>query len=311
MVNRDALNPTQLTAWDLRSRRKLSQSIPSFVILHQIVEDKAIFSSNFIEDNIAMNVWDLSLDQVVEIGRFRGRRLCHMDAAEDVLVIFEIGLEDQTLEVLQSKWKIGTGQLLEKKTLHLPLPLARPVNAYIGVCRKSWRIYGHKTVAEVYFDEDSCDTIHFEYDYNLDKVSVRLIRASDSVDKSLSRRSPHKRLAPSLVYRWTRDGVQSSIYDTVTGTATPNPHHSLDNRVISPPNGLPEAETENTFHNLSLVSFGDRNGYGMAGEGGVEVCFCNPNFVPDYPVSELKPASPIEDASESSGTSTLMGCLVS
>ena len=72
--------------------------------------------------------------------------------------------------------------------------------------------------------------------------------------------------------------AQSVIYDAATGKATTNPNHSLDIRLVSPSNEPYEAEINS--NNIFLEGFGDREVIGLAGEGGVELWFCNPNFVP-------------------------------
>lgn len=68
-------------------------------LLDAIVGDKAVFSPDLWEWPCPIHVWDPSSNHVQQIGNFSNPVLYHVDAAEDVLVVFEINREKQPAEV--------------------------------------------------------------------------------------------------------------------------------------------------------------------------------------------------------------------
>lgn len=258
----------------------MAYRVPTFAVVDQIVEDKAVVVSKFREETSSISIWDLSLSHIRNIGRFSRTRLWHLDTAEDILVIIEISLEDpenQVLDMRQTKCTTRTRPFLEKKTISIPVPTDCQTKTKLSVNDLACRTYGYKTVTQISFEKDDSVKIHLEYDHAIDQVSVRWIRAVGSFGKEVIRESS-LHLTPYLVYNWIVRTAQSVIYDAATGKATTNPNHSLDIRLVSPSNEPYEAEINS--NNIFLEGFGDREVIGLAGEGGVELWFCNPNFVP-------------------------------
>lgn len=117
-------------------------------------------------------IWGLSADQVQEIGSYRSFEsvpLWHMDADENVLVVFEIDWKKCPLEVQQTQWML-TGLLLQRKNFSLPL-LSRSFERYPQP-RKS-RTFGNKTITRLHTEDDQ--HLDLVYDCTIDNLSVRWI----------------------------------------------------------------------------------------------------------------------------------------
>lgn len=74
------------------------------------------------------HIWNLSTDQVYEtgeIGSLGEEWLWHMDADENILVVFEFDwIAGEPPKVQQTKWTL-TGQPLDKRHFHLSLSSVR------------------------------------------------------------------------------------------------------------------------------------------------------------------------------------------
>lgn len=128
-------------------------------------------------------VWDLGLDRIQEIGSFTDLRLWHLDVTEDVLVAFEINLLKEPAEVCQTKWSTMTGELLDRKAFHLELPAGLvPVDLYDYVCNNGSNTYGHKSVCQLLFKTEDRVIIHLEYDYAVDRLSVRSLHCTEPIN---------------------------------------------------------------------------------------------------------------------------------
>lgn len=79
-----------LTAWDINIKRRIVQQFPGFGVLYPIIEDKIVIVPMFLAPPTSMYVWDLSSNHIQRIGTFSRICLCHVDAAENVVVAFEI-----------------------------------------------------------------------------------------------------------------------------------------------------------------------------------------------------------------------------
>ena len=261
MINRGTAL-LHLTAWDMYTKKKLLRQIPLYPALYTIVENKAVIAPEFKSDTFPVYVWDLSSNHFQEIGNFTNLTLHHGDVSENLLVLFEINWEKQPPEVHQSKWTMTTGQLREKKNFHLPMPPGldkyRPKFDNEPCCT-----FGHKTVVQVYSETDPTTTIHLEYDYAVDRLSVQWIR-SDLPFDNVGKWSIY--LAPYLTYRFTYETAQPAVYDATTGIAA----RDLVNRAPK-------------FNS----AFGDSEVFGLGGDDGVQLWFFNPKFVPSLPAESM------------------------
>ena len=240
-----------------------------------IIEDKVVIAPMPQNEPYPVYVWDLTSNHVQEIGRFSNFRMCHVDAAESVLVAFEINWEKQPPEVEQTKWATMTGQRLEKRNFDLPMPEDRP-KYRPHFDRDTWSTYGHKTVAQLFFGTDRYAAIHLEYDYSDDRLNVRWIHCAESTDVSMDRSAF---LTRHLVYRSTMTR-QVAICNATTGAVT---LHSCPLRLAT--DGFMvrtwwEALQHRTRNQLFHVC-GDREVVGLANDAGVELWLFNPNFVPN------------------------------
>lgn len=167
-----------------------------------------------------------------------------------------------------------------KKSFQLSLS-AEPLNLndLIPGC---YRTYGSKTVSQLFLKTEKYlyATIHMEYDYSDDQLSVRWIYATDPLDKD-AHRYHSTSLTPYLVYRWTGIPRPPAIYDTAAGTAILHSKDMLDFRVITRNLGAGIPHLKSLVP--SLRCFSDREVLGLAGEGGIEFFFFNPNFNPNVP----------------------------
>lgn len=100
-------------------------------------------------------VWDLSADQVQEIGSFLDVWLWHLDAEDNVLVTFEIDWDKRPLDVRQTKWTL-TGQHLDGKKN--PSIAAGSDNVPPNVVPQP-RDFGHRTITRLFTRADSQFTL--------------------------------------------------------------------------------------------------------------------------------------------------------
>lgn len=263
------------TAWDILTKKKIAQRLPAPCALPTIVEDKVVIAPMPQNEPYPIYVWDLTSNDVQEIGRFSNFRMCHVNAAESVLVAFEINWEKQPPEVEQTKWETTTGQRLGKKDFHLPMPAGRPQHRpYFD--RDTWSTYGQKTVAQLFFATDRYAAIHLEYDHSDDRLGLRWIHSAESTDVSVDRSAF---LTRHLVYRSTMTR-QIAVCNATTGTVA---LHSCPLRLAADVFMVRtwwKPLQHRTSNPLFRVS-GDREVVGLANDAGVELWLFNPNFVPD------------------------------
>lgn len=267
-----------LTAWNYHTNQKFEQRIPDYGCM-TIVEDKVV--THPVTEHIPsfVYVWDLTSNHVQKIGSFSYLKLFHVAAAQNILVAFEMNLEKQTSEIRQTKWTTTTGQLLEEKFFHLSMWADQAMGKKKPLSNTYFRTYGHKTVAQIHYITHPCATMHLEYDYTNDLVSVQLIRSVDPGDEPIHGNYPIS-ITPYLVYRWTRKRVHPVTYDATTGISVRHSCHIQNIRALLPRNSVDQQiEEHNVFWFLSI---GDREAFGLAGDGGIELWFCNPNFVPGF-----------------------------
>lgn len=255
-------------------------------------QNDIIFSkseSGWPDDPCPVYVWDLSSNHVQEIGEFTYFiELCHLDVQENTLVVFEAVWETNPLEVHKTKWSTTTGQLLEEKVLHLPLPADGPLERS-STDRGRFRIYGSKSVAHsIWSNKDSKVWFYLEYNHSVDKLNVRSIHCCEPPGLHYYEVSG-ARLTRDLFYSFSRKKADYvAVYDASTGKAT---WHSVRVSTGTSPRSIPEQSWEESvpywseyayygFPNKYEV-FGDREVFGFAGTHGVELWFFNPDYVPD------------------------------
>ncbi|KAL1974023.1 hypothetical protein VTN31DRAFT_5583 [Thermomyces dupontii] len=122
--------------------------------------------------------------------------------------------------------------------------------------------------------------MHLEYDYSVDRLSVRWIReplfSGIIYDFSAC-------LTPNLVYRFSTMTGQVAAYNATTGTVTRRSvwfpgNHVLGNRPSLGSNL--QWQTEILFDRPQAV-FGDCEVFGLVNDSGIQLWFFNPSFVPD------------------------------
>ncbi|KAL1997088.1 hypothetical protein VTN49DRAFT_7953 [Thermomyces lanuginosus] len=262
-----------MTAYDIRTERKLNQQIPPVYYLETIVEDKVVFNNDSKGKPCSFYVWDLSSNHVQQIGSFSKPVLYHVEAADNVLVAFEVNWKKLPPNVQQTKWRMETGQLLAKKTFHLPLPPDLPVNGQFDTMAfYRCHAFGHKSVNQLFLVTDTCSTIHLEYDYAADRLNVRWIRTADLLNLADFKIY----LTPYLIYFCTSETSQVAVYNATTSTVT---LHQIQIRRRSS-NWILQ-KFRKTGDQRFVKVFGDREVFGLANEAGVELWFFNPNFVPN------------------------------
>lgn len=268
MINR-TFDYHALTAWNIHTKEKFSNNVPAFGARYTIVGDKVVFAPSPQRGSLPAYVWDLAMNHVQEIGNFSNLRLCHVDAADNILVAFECKA-DQPSEVQQTKWSITTGDLLEKKVFALPIPTDCPVFTNLELFRNPCRTYGRKTVAQSMFWNDHAP-IYLEYDYAIDQLSVRWIDNAEVI----SRRGQIYRcvyLTRNLVYRFLTETMEVVVYNITTGAETLQP-------MLSEQGEQHPLIRDTERRNFNV--FGDREVFGVANEIGLELWFFNPKFTPD------------------------------
>lgn len=273
-----------MTAWDLHTGKKFSQRISPFNVPHQIVDDKVVITGCPVQAfgrPSHVYVWDLSSNHIQEIGSFVSLQLWHVDAIENMFVAFEVNWKSwrkQLPKVQQTKWETKTGQLLDKKIFDLPLPAETPRlghTQYGGF--HPYYTFGHKTATQIFLYDDwpatkLPATMHLEYDYAADRLSVRKVR------DCFNNYSSSAYLLPNLVYRSsTKTGrCQVSVFNATTGEVT---LHSVQSSTSL--NSFPQQKWGAASGNPLEVVFGDREVFGWANDTGVQLWFFNPRFVPD------------------------------
>lgn len=123
----------------------------------------------------------------------------------------------------------------------------------------------------IFYSYDLEADMHLMYDYATDKLSGRWFEYVNHHGQSpkLERHHPVI-LTPGIVYYWAEDIRQPVIYDVASGRTT-RPRYQLDDRMLC-------SKKDSPF----FQPFGDQEVFGIAGEGGIELWFFNPNFVPDF-----------------------------
>lgn len=285
---------TILTVWDIHESRKLVGRFPEHPAdlndVFYLFKDKLVVSYSTREGLWTVHVWDLRLDSVREVGEFSDLSLLHMDTYKDVLVTFQINWKTNPPVVRQTRWRLMTRELLETKRFFLSLPgytihavnkgkiLPRP-----GFCR---HILCHKTIAELLVAIDNTIMyLHLIYDQAVDKLSARWVeyprafrKPSNIIDRIILP-------TPNLVYYWHEGSGNPSVLDVTKGT-TLFPKHWVDGRLIGSQSArriwfaaTPVEKRDGT----GIRPFGDKEVFGLAGYGGVELWFFDPEFAPDCP----------------------------
>lgn len=155
------------------------------------------------------------------------------------------------------------------------------------------RIYGHKTVTELFPVQKNSDinaTMHIIYDHAEDRLSLRWIDCVEPVTVSeYSRRFGS--VAPNIVYRWATKLKGIMVYNAATGATTVRPYE-LDAREVSADILLgaesPRPRDFTRGHDCTFPSkcCRDSEVYCVVGNDGVQLWFFNPDFVPDLPNAE-------------------------
>lgn len=245
--------------------KRLSHQLPDSGCRMFIFEDKVLIARDskrrFYTRDTPIYVWELSANQVQEIGSFFNLILCHIDAVDDTLVALDLNVDEWPPLVHQTKWRTTTRQLLDEKNFRLPVPVEPPVDAQ-EFDVDSWNTFGHRTVTQLFFDAThKYPTLHLEYDYLIDRLSVRLIQCAEPFSGSAPTFSGSGYMSPNLVYHYTD---QLAIYNANTGAVTLHQvwSHVSESKVV-----------------IARV-FGDRDVFGIADWSGILLWIFNPTFVP-------------------------------
>ena len=277
MIDR-GLECYELTAWNIHTGQKLNQRVPhEFFPRCSITEEKVVLAPIPQPSSHPLYVWDLSSNHVQKINGFSHLWLTHIDAAENVLVTFEIIWTKQPSEVRQTKWTATTGWMLERKIY--PLPISSDGHDGRFYACDYGGSFGHKTVSQIFFGTNEYATLHIEYDYVVDKLNVRWIHAADPFNKNV-RDVYSTYITPYLVYRWEHRTGPTATYNVSTGLATQHNRLSLDERV-DPPRFYDDFPGMD-FCRQVVPAFGDREVLGRAGSGGIQLWFFSPKFAPDH-----------------------------
>lgn len=268
-----------MTAHDLRTKRRLVQQTPNFPAVIRLFGDKVVISHVPIDEHYSVYVWDLSLNHVQRIGSFSNLRLCHVNATDNVLVAFEINWKKQPAEVRQTKCATTNGQLLEKKTFHLLMQADLPIFDPIYLARNLYRTYGHKTISNILFENNQDFSLQLEYDYAVDRFSVRQIHCAEPVTGEV-RYNGTSYVTSDLVYRFHTKAAQIVIYNAATGKATLHPTSDVIRLQVSTSWILQQLREKpsHSFWPGRVYLFGDREVFGLANRTGVHLWFFNPSF---------------------------------
>lgn len=202
----------------------------------------------------------------------------HLATDEDLLVTFQINWKNPWPVTRQCKWMLTTGELLEEKQFSLSLADRfdiSPDQREIAAFKDFSSSFSHRTVRRhVLSRRGDKDDLLVMYDYAVDELSARWIECACLY------REPHKFyspaiLAPNIVYYYALDINQPAVYDVVSSTTTLLPD-KLDERVAA----------GRTWLEGHLQSFGDQEVFGLSSDGGIELWFFNPKFLPDIPGEE-------------------------
>lgn len=278
-----------MTALDLRTSQKLVKRFPPFLAEVSIEKNKVIIVDICSKQPRPVYIWDLSSNLLREVGSFGFITLWHLEVDDNILVAFEINWDEHPPKVQQTKWTL-TGQQLEKKHFDLPLGGGRVDKARFELPSVySHRACGHKTVSVVTSSIDDHVTMHLVYDYAVDQLSIRWIECAEPINQDTAE-IDWAPLTPYIFYRLHKADGRLAIYDAINGKAT---LHSLDELGIREvhADGMCDCEpvapwarrgAANSWSG-TWVPFGDREVFGLAGKCGVQLCFFNPDFVPDLP----------------------------
>lgn len=275
-----------LTAYDLHYERKINQQLPPGFSLDAIVEDKVVFRSQ--DTLFSLYVWDLSSNHAQHIGSFLNLDLYHVDSASNELVTFNVDWFKRQPEVRQTKWRIATGQLLARKTFHLPLRKMGPSLPGIDQCHTK----GSRTVNQLFFLTDFFydwfQSIYLVYDHGADELSVKWRRTEDDID-SISTKTY---LTPNLIHLWNWNSGRVNAYNVPAGTVAV---HNVREQCSSWTCVLREWCKDWADDQPPVAISGDREVFCFSNEIGIELWFFNPNFVPDPLELERKLSRSIEN----------------
>lgn len=154
-----------------------------------------------------------------------------MDTDEDVLVAFQVNWKKNPLEVQKTKWKLMTGELLEKKQFHLMIDHIGVVNEGAVLQRSGTNRHtlGHMTVCELFVvSEGKLKYLLLRYDHAIDELSARWTEYPPSFSRPGGMADSIVLPTSNIVYYWDRNARQSAIYDITIGTTTLSPNYRLD-----------------------------------------------------------------------------------
>lgn len=239
-------------------------------------------------------IWDLNSNRIRRIGKFTNLWLWHVDADENLLVVFEINWDTHPPQVQQTKWTLKGERMLDRKHFHLSLS-GHPVvkNRLKPLDSFSNRTYGRKKIRRLLTGTGIHDAIDLIYDHAIDKLRVRWTSLQPQIyDLGLPLCAL---LTPNLVYHWNPRFLWLEICDADNQTRIQHPC-PLDIREVETCKGLrnwPVREDESPLFSSRpyLNPLGDREVVGLASEDGIQMWFFNPHFVPNVPYA--KPFDPM------------------
>ncbi|KAL1976917.1 hypothetical protein VTN31DRAFT_3199 [Thermomyces dupontii] len=185
-------------------------------------------SSTIWSSHSFISVWDLSSNQVHEIGSLRRVWLWHMEVDRNELVTFEINWRKRPLKVQQTKGTL-TGRRLDRKHFHLSLPdrIQFPLPRLFS----DQSTFGHKTVSRLSSGEcPEFAMMDLMNDYTTDKLDLRWI------DRPMPLKTEYfddlsRTLTPYISYHWNCRRNRLDICNAATGTTTMHPYQ-LDRREV-------------------------------------------------------------------------------
>ncbi|KAL1997556.1 hypothetical protein VTN49DRAFT_87 [Thermomyces lanuginosus] len=273
------LYSTVATVWDMQTSQRLINRLPDYPRLSSFVKDKVVISCGHGGVDCSVYIWDLTSNLIQKVeGRFSDPSMLHIAPDEDVLVVFEVNWKMATPLVWQSKWSLTTGKLLEEKQFCLPLegrfhisPHKRTIfRALFFDSTFSYRTVSWHALAR---SNGKQADLHLIYDYTADELRARWIECAGLHREPYNFNRPAI-LTPNFTYYFALNIKQPAVYNVPSSTTTLLPD-KLDTRVVAGSESL-QGRFAPFFH-----SFGDQEVFGLAGEGGVQLWFFNPNFVPD------------------------------
>lgn len=278
-----------IIVWDIHTSQRWSgKHAPGVIHNIAIEKDKVVIFPFSFEESVPFWVWDLGADHVLSIGSFNSVIFWHMDASENVLVVFEINRDYEPPLVQQTKWSLNGGEQLDCKTFPLSLD-GRSVSGK-NIFRAWHRTYGRKTIAQLSVKKAGVAML-LTYDHALDRLSTRWINCGDPID-DYDFSGPRIPLCPRFFYRWATWCERIAVSDTATGTTTLHPYQ-LDTREVSARRSL-NARRPLPFYSPNVtrivmscfVPFGDNEVFGLASDDGTQLWFFNPDFTPDLPFTQ-------------------------